>query len=67
MRLISEIIIILLLIIMPVIAQNYDNDPLEDGYIIHNGGGQEIVSSTYSSVSIVKYFKEIGLPTLSPV
>ena len=61
MRPISEIIIILLLIIMPVIAQNYDNDPLEDGYIIHNGGGQEIVSSTNTSVSIFKYFKEMEM------
>ena len=61
MRPISEIIIILLLIVMPLIAQNYENDPLEDAYIIHNGGGEEIVSSTYSSVSIVKYFKEMEI------
>jgi len=61
MRPISEIIIILLLIVMPVIAQNYENDPLEDGYIIHNGGGQEVVSSTYTSVSIFKYFKEMEM------
>ncbi|MEN8194480.1 MAG: T9SS type A sorting domain-containing protein [Bacteroidota bacterium] len=39
-------------------SQSYENDPLEDGYIIHNGGGQEIINSYYNSVSVNKYYKE---------
>jgi hypothetical protein len=37
------------------------DDPLNGSYIINNGGGQEIVTSTESSVSIHKYFKEMEI------
>ena len=44
-----------------VFPQDYENDPLEDHYIIRNGGGQEIINSSYNSVSILKYFKEMEI------
>ena len=61
MKNLNTILIILILSVIPVIAQDYDNDPLEDGYIIHNGGGQEIISSTNGSVSLYKYYSEMEI------
>jgi hypothetical protein len=61
MHYLNTILIILLLFVIPVISQDYDNDPLEDGYIIHNGGGQEILGSTTSSVSLYKYYSEMEI------
>jgi len=61
MKHLNTIFIILLLFVIPVVPQNYDNDPLEDGYIIHNGGGQEIIGSTTSSVSLYKYYSEMEI------
>ena len=59
---ISVFLFLIMIISMNMLyAQSYENDPLEDGYIIHNGGGQEIINSTEKSVSILKYYKEMEI------
>ena len=61
MKLITKFLMILALIYTSLAAQSYENDPLEDGYIIHDGGSQEIVTSEDNKVSIFKYYKEMQL------
>jgi hypothetical protein len=65
-------LIISLLCLLPVFSQTYEyeNDPLEDGYLIHDGLSQEIVTVDQWGVSIYKYYKEMHLApwdTLIPV
>ena len=55
------VFIISLLCSISVFAYDYENDPLEDAYEIQNGSGQEIIVSTYNSVSICKYFEELQI------
>ncbi len=57
-------------LLIPIRAQNYNKDPLEDGYIIQNGQSQEIVNSENNKVTIYKYYKEMQLApwdTMVPV
>ncbi|MBN2708798.1 MAG: T9SS type A sorting domain-containing protein [Calditrichaceae bacterium] len=46
---------------LPLPAQVYENDPLEDGYIIRNGGANEIITTDNFGVSVLKYYKEMEL------
>ncbi|MBN2413568.1 T9SS type A sorting domain-containing protein [candidate division KSB1 bacterium] len=59
MKTIPFVLIFPLLCSISVFAYDYENDPLEDAYIIQNGSGQEIIASSYNSVSICKYFEEM--------
>ena len=52
------LIIILFISLPALLSQGYENDPLEDGHIISQGGVSEVVYSAHNSVSIYKFYKE---------
>lgn len=70
MQQIIKITMLLCLFTIGLHAQSYENDPLEDGYLIQDGQSQEIVNSDYNDVTIYKYYKEMHLApwdTIIPV
>jgi len=40
-----------------IMSQIPENDPLAESYIIHNGGGDELISFSQNNISIYKYYK----------
>jgi hypothetical protein len=51
------VIVLMFLSINMMDAQVPQNDPLAESYIIHNGGGDELVTFSLENISIYKYYK----------